>query len=584
MTHPIGRRLTTTLLLASLICLYTAAPAAARTAPRAPDAPTADITVCASGCDYTTIQDAMDFASAGDVVLVLDPVHTERSISVNKDVIIRGQGAANTVVQAADVLGSAFGSVFNINSGVTATIEAMTIRHATRVATASVGGVNTNNRDAWISGAAMAQANGGGISNRGTLTLRRCAVTKNQVMAEAEVDVQAIATAGVEQGDATATASATTAAYAQGGGVANFGTLTVEECSITDNTATITSTSSAKVYASVEDETATATEDGTANATGDAQGGGIYNAGTLTIINSTISGNEGESEANATVSHASPSPSAEVVSENEEIREPGRHTVARHGSGAEGPIVAVAGGDDAAAGSDGDVAPASIAQPEAGTATATAYATGGLYNVGAVRLRYVTVSNNETVVSAAASHSVAGTASTDIDHVGGVKNEGGTLVLISSIVVDQAAGPDCSGDATIISGGYNLDSDSTCIAEGVNNDLTDATPGLAPLAVNPPGETGTHALLFGSPALNRVPLGVNGCGDPVGQDQRGAPRPVPSWNGCDIGAYEEQNVPVGGVTKRPMVGTLLAPWMTLAGVALLVGTGLLRRRLRTAGQ
>ena len=46
----------------------------------------------------------------------------------------------------------------------------------------------------------------------------------------------------------------------------------------------------------------------------------------------------------------------------------------------------------------------------------------------------------------------------------------------------------------------------------------------------------THALQYGSPAINHIPNGTNGCGTTITTDQRGVVRPKGS--GCDIGAYE----------------------------------------------
>jgi len=58
-------------------------------------------------------------------------------------------------------------------------------------------------------------------------------------------------------------------------------------------------------------------------------------------------------------------------------------------------------------------------------------------------------------------------------------------------------------------------------------------------------------LLAGSPALDKIPPGVNGCGNPVTTDQRGIVRP--QGVGCDIGAYEATQTSTVG-SKR-CVGT-----------------------------
>jgi hypothetical protein len=77
---------------------------------------------------------------------------------------------------------------------------------------------------------------------------------------------------------------------------------------------------------------------------------------------------------------------------------------------------------------------------------------------------------------------------------------------------------DCSG--AVVSLDNNLDSDSSCNLGGAN-DLPGVDPLLGPLASNG-GTTQTHALLAGSPAINRGDLNaVAGVGGVPEFDQRG---------------------------------------------------------------
>ena len=111
-----------------------------------------------------------------------------------------------------------------------------------------------------------------------------------------------------------------------------------------------------------------------------------------------------------------------------------------------------------------------------------------------------------------------------------------------------------SASAMLISQGHNLDSDGTSgFANGVNGDIV-GTAGapinawLSPLADNG-GPTPTHALLAGSPALDK------GLSSSSATDQRGLTRPVdlpglPAAAGgdsADIGAFEAQTLPPIGV-------------------------------------
>jgi pectin methylesterase-like acyl-CoA thioesterase len=81
-------------------------------------------TVCASGCKYTTIAAAIAAAKAGDTISILDAVHTESNITVDRNLTIQGRGAAKTAVD-----GAANGTVFTVGSGVTAPFQNLTIRN-----------------------------------------------------------------------------------------------------------------------------------------------------------------------------------------------------------------------------------------------------------------------------------------------------------------------------------------------------------------------------------------------------------------------------------------------------------------------
>lgn len=120
----------------------------------------ADFTVCASGCDFNSIQAAIDneMVPARSVIEVVAPFHTEPGITVNKDLTIRGTGVDNTIVQAAETLEDTPERVFLVPQGVNVTIESMTIRHGEP-------SVKTDH--------------GGGIMNFGTLLVRNCLITDN---------------------------------------------------------------------------------------------------------------------------------------------------------------------------------------------------------------------------------------------------------------------------------------------------------------------------------------------------------------------------------------------------------------------
>ena len=122
----------------------------------------------------------------------------------------------------------------------------------------------------------------------------------------------------------------------------------------------------------------------------------------------------------------------------------------------------------------------------------------------------------------------------------GVNNVfGGTAVLTNSLVAGQSGGPNCYGVAAGADSGYNLDDGASCGFSTANHSLSSTNPLLDSAGLKDNGgPTQTIALLAGSPAVDLIPTGVNGCGTTITTDQRGLSRPQGS--GCDIGSFELQ--------------------------------------------
>lgn len=127
----------------------------------------------------------------------------------------------------------------------------------------------------------------------------------------------------------------------------------------------------------------------------------------------------------------------------------------------------------------------------------------------------------------------------------------GTLRLTNSLIADNL-GSDCGWETAgnvpfsgqrVTSFGHNLDSDGTCLPEGIRqpSDLPNGNANLGPLADNG-GATFTHALLAGSQALDAGDDAVCASEPVAGIDQRGVTRPQGTH--CDIGAYEAVAQPV----------------------------------------
>ena len=263
-----------------------------------------------------------------------------------------------------------------------------------------------------------------------------------------------------------------------GGGIDNHGTLTISNSTITGNNSGTLFTLS--------------------------RGGGIGNSGTLTVVNSTISGNVAGTEGGGIYNAGTLTVSKSTISGN------------------------TAGGFECQNDAFG----------------------GGIYiyTSGTTTVSNSTLSGNSAVV-------LPGCLSF-VGEGGGVYTQFGTLAVNNSTVSGNNAsfgggivggtvqntilanGQNC---IVVTSLGYNLSSDTSCNFNNVG-DLNNTDPKLGPLQNNG-GATQTQALLSGSPAIDAG--NPSGCTDGNGHllktDQRGAPRPdKEDTSGCDMGAYESQ--------------------------------------------
>ncbi|MGI8857227.1 MAG: choice-of-anchor Q domain-containing protein [Thermomicrobiales bacterium] len=154
--------------------------------------------------------------------------------------------------------------------------------------------------------------------------------------------------------------------------------------------------------------------------------------------------------------------------------------------------------------------------------------------------------------------------------------------LKSSILANTGA--NCTGFGTLTDGHYNLVNDNSC---GLSDptDLTSTNPLLNPLAVNAPGATATHALMPGSPAIDRIPVASGSCNATgVTADQREVTRPQPAGGNCDIGAYDytpftptmqATTVPVtGGAATFTCAGFQTGTTVSIAGGAPITPTSI----------
>ena len=240
------------------------------------------------------------------------------------------------------------------------------------------------------------------------------------------------------------------------------------------------------------------------------EGGGISNSGTLTLMNSTVTGNSADAgggiwntgEMTMTLTNSTVTGNSAEVGGG--IWNGGALTLMN--STVSGNVAAV-GGRESGLG-------------------------GGIYNVGMATVTNSTLSGNTD--DGISNEGTMTLTSSTVEGYGtfsyGISNDG-TLTMTNSLIVS-----DCEGD--IVSNGYNIESPLEGPGDTCGFDRPTDQPSVSlddldfqPLADNG-GPTMTHAITTDSAALNKIP--PEDC--EVDKDQRGVERPQGPT--CDIGAFE----------------------------------------------
>ena len=550
---------------AGLLAVAAPAGAATLTVENASDAEPGSLRAAIISANSTAEPDTIRFADSvrGAIVLQGNP------LTIASELTIEGPGA-----RALRVSGGHLSRVFVVDAGATATIAGLTIADGAvfgggnggpAVASGGTGGAGESGGAGNVPGAPGAPGGsssatggagssqvGGGIENRGTLTLREVAVAGNQVRAGRGGNATATGGGGAKGGDGAdgpnggdggkggkggdATATGGVGGNAQGGGVFNGGTLTIERSTISfnrvlggtggDSSATGGSGGLGGTGGdnSGGGDGAVGGEGGKASATGgkggDAEGAGVFNAGTLTVRASTIASN---------------------------VALPGLLGAAAGTGGSGGSGGSAGAGVGAGNGGSGGAG-----------ARADAFRGGrGLDHGGGL-------TTAETKGSTLAGVTLAGN---DAAAGANVENRG-EVVLQSSIVADPGGGgANCQGSVSSL--GHNIESAATC-GLGAQGDRTSTEPGLGSLRDNG-GPTDTRAIAPGSPAHEA------GVAAGSATDQRGVPRPsddtfapnAAGGDGSDVGAFEIPFVPD---TTAPTIGSAKASPKTAKRTTTLVYT------------
>jgi hypothetical protein len=502
------------------------------------DAITVNSTADPTESGKTTLRDALAAVSDGETISfnVTTPATitlTSGQLEVGKSITISGPGADQLSVN-----GSAASRVFHILSGKTVSISGLTI---TNGSDAGGGGIYNDHATLTVTNSILsgnlAQAGrfagglGGGIANDGSSGSAALAVNDSTLSGNsATILGGAIYNDGSSSGSATVTVtnsilSGNSAAGTQGegGGIYNDGfdgsaTVTVTNSTLSGNSATIL-------------------------------GGGIYNDGesdgmpssaTLTVSHSTLSGNSapnggfgggiyndgGNGSATLTISSSTVSGNSASAGE--------------FGGGSGGGIL-----------NDGSFSGSAMLTINNSTLSGnSAVFGGGIFNGGEGGSATLTI-NNSTLSGDSASSGEGG----------GIYNDGGGTggaapVMIGSTILNAGSGSNIYNfSGTVTSQGYNLSSDGgvTNVNGGtgsLNNtgDQPNTIPMLGPLANNG-GPTFTHALLTGSPAIDKGKNFIAATTDQRGTgfartvDFSGIPNAT-GGDGTDIGAFEVQAPPV----------------------------------------
>jgi hypothetical protein len=327
-------------------------------------------------------------------------------------------------------------------------------------------------------------------------------------------------------------ANGTNSATYFGGGIANGGTLTVNNTTFSDNSA---------------------------SNLGGGSGGGIGNSGTLTVTNSTFSGNSGGggggivNEGMLTVTNSTFSGNS-APNIGGSITNDGTLTVT----------------NSTFSGNSSSVGGAAILNQGTLTVTnstfsgnSTGLSGGAIRNQSTVTVTNSTFSGNSGGSISNNFGPLTVTNSTFSGNSGGsiINDPGGTVTVTNTIVANSTSGGNCSGSIT--DGGHNIDDGTTCGFAGTGCTSTSGTsfcntnPHFDPAGLkNNGGPTQTVALCTGvdtpisctgaSPAINAGNESV--CSTTTGTapvnhlDQRGAVRPVRGAANCSIGAFEANSL------------------------------------------
>lgn len=441
-----------------------------------------------------TISHALAQAGDGDVLELAAGEFTESNIVIDRSITLRGAGRSATFVQAGPADGwwaddLSINRVLYVDSGVDVAVHDVTIRHG-----------------------CAPEAYGSGIFNEGDLTLTNSSVQDNggyECGGGGGVYSEGILI--LEQSTIAHNFAYICCAYGSAGGLDNAGTVEIRESEIYSNH-TDHFSDNAGIYNRTDATAMIVDSDIAENGSGSVSSGGIENEGTMTLVRSTVRENYSSAGYSSSISNSG---ELEII----------QSSIINNFGYVSGIM------NFGVLNMENSTVSGNVSEGEFG----------GVFNSGAF------YSVNNTIVNNESDKSPFDDEYGSSNGAGGLSNSGEahlTNTLIAgnhSTLGEQDCNTHISSDVPVNSFGFNLiENTSGCDIEEIENsgtDITGTAPDIEPLADNG-GHGATHALVHGSPALDAIPSGFNGCGAEVDEDQRGLSRP--SGAGCDIGAFELQ--------------------------------------------
>jgi predicted outer membrane repeat protein len=515
--------------------------------------------------------ETIDFSVTGTINLTVGSLNSNKQLTINKNLIIHGPGASLLTIKAFNPTpGANFAGdgsrVFTINDSNAGNLLDVSISGLTL----TDGDVNTGGGGIWstenlvvsdcvitnctTTAGSFQQSGGGILSDAGqfatpnSLTLRNCILSGN------------------------------TAPNTEGGAIRKrYGTLVIEDCTITGNSAYWAGggVDAADGGVDVQINRSSISNNRTTYPPNNnfGYGGGIFTLGaTITIASSTISGNSATKGGGIYTERGGVTLTDCIISNNSSTGT----TISFGGAGVLSGNYAVSltrctvSGNAAGAGSSGGGVKAGLVTAIDSTISGnTASSGGGLYTTGGGAVINSTLSGNTATTSGGAilsrTNTLTITASTITANTSPTASQGAVRSSATRVYQSIISG-NTNGDiiATVTSLGYNLIGTGSLTAFNQAGDQTGVTnPMLGPLADNG-GPRKTHAPLAGSPAIDAGnpsfdpadPDGNPNTNDAMPYDERGAPF-TRIYDGDGTGGAR---VDKGAVERQPISSTAMGDY------------------------